>query len=161
IPPDLTGPAQAEAYERIKALYGFDRPLHEQYIRYLTRMASLDFGQSLRQKTDVAEDLARRIPNTLQLGLVALLLSMVLGISLGSLPPVPPGSWFHTLTMFPPLFAVSMPSFWLALMLILVFAVSLPILPPSGFAGSVLTPEGLRYTILPAIVLGLGGAGAL
>src|SRR5437764_14957409 len=66
IPPDLTGNAQQEAYERIKRQYGFDRPLIEQYLRYLVRMASLDFGQSLRQKTDVADDLARRIPNTLQ-----------------------------------------------------------------------------------------------
>jgi len=161
IPPDLTGDAQQEAYERIKKIYGFDRPLHEQYVRYLVRMASLDFGQSLRQKTDVAEDLARRIPNTFQLGAVSLVLSMIMGVGLGVLSAMYRGSWFDNLTMFAALFGVSMPSFWLALMLILVFAVYFPILPPSGFGGSIFTWEGLRYTIMPAIVLGLGGAGAL
>lgn len=161
IPPDLVGNAQVEAYERIKQQYGFDKPIHEQYAIYLAKMLTLDFGQSLRQKTDVAEDLARRIPNTLQLGLVSLGLATVLGLSLGVLSAIYRGSWFDNLVMFIALFGVSMPSFWLALMLILAFAVYLPILPPSGFGGAAYTPEGARHIILPAVVLGLSGAGAL
>src|SRR5262249_9459673 len=100
IPPDVGGDAKEEMVQRIRAQYGFDRPIYEQYVLYVTRMARLDFGQSIRQKTDVAEDLARRIPNTFQLGLVSLVVSMVLGVGLGVLSAVSRGSWFDNLTMF-------------------------------------------------------------
>jgi peptide/nickel transport system permease protein len=161
IPPDLPSDQTAEMYERIRAQYGFDQPLPVQYVRYLQRIAQLDFGQSLRQKTSIAEDLLRRIPNTLQLGLVSLVLSSILGIFLGVLSAVHRGSWLDNATMFGALFGVSMPSFWFALVLILLFSVTWPLLPPSGFGGPVFTADGFSYVILPAVVLGLGGAGGL
>ena len=161
IPPDLPSNQTAEAYAQIRAEYGFDQPLPVQYVRYLQRVAQLDFGQSLRQKTNVVDDLLRRIPNTVQLGAAALLLSTLVGVSLGVLSAVHRGSWLDNITMFGALFGVSMPSFWFALMLILLFSVMLPLLPPSGFDGPIYTWQGLSHLILPAVVLGLGGAGGL
>jgi peptide/nickel transport system permease protein len=161
IPPDLPSSQTAEVYAQIRAEYGFDQPLPVQYVRYLSRMAQLDFGQSLRQKTNVADDLLRRIPNTFQLGFVALVVSTVLGITLGVFSAVNRGTWLDNATMFGALFGVSMPSFWFALMLILLFAVMLPVLPPSGFDGPLYTWQGLSHLILPVVVLGLGGAGGL
>jgi ABC-type dipeptide/oligopeptide/nickel transport system permease component len=161
IPPDLPSNQTDEAYARIRAQYGFDQPIPVQYVRYLQRVAQLDFGQSLRQKTNVMSDLLERIPNTLQLGLVALGLSVVIGVSLGVLSAVNRGSWLDNATMLGALFGVSMPSFWFALMLILLFAVTIPILPPSGFDGPIYTWQGFSHLILPALVLGLGGAGGL
>jgi peptide/nickel transport system permease protein len=148
-------------YERIRAQYGFDQPLPVQYARYLQRMVQLDFGQSIRQKTSIAEDLLRRIPNTLQLGLVSLLLSSILGVLLGVLSAVHRGSWLDNATMFGALFGVSMPGFWFALVLILLFSVTWPLLPPSGFGGPIHTWQGFSHVILPAVVLGLGSAGGL
>ena len=161
IPPDLPAGETDEAYARIRAQYGFDQPLHIQYIRYLDRLARLDLGQSIRQKTSVGEDLLRRIPNTVQLGLLSLTISATIGISLGVVSAIHRGSWIDNFTMLIALFGVSMPSFWLALMLILLLAVTLPIFPPSGFGGPIYTLEGLRYIIMPAAVLGLAGAGGL
>ena len=161
IPPDLPSNQTAEAYAQIRAQYGFDQPLPVQYARYLQRVAQLDFGQSLRQKTNVMDDLLRRIPNTFQLGFVALLLSVLVGVTLGVFSAVNRGSWLDNATMFGALFGVSMPSFWFALMLILVFSVMLPLLPPSGFDGPIYSWQGLSHLILPAVVLGLGGAGGL
>ena len=161
IPPDLPSNQTNDAYARIRAQYGFDQPIPVQYVRYLQRVAQLDFGQSLRQKTNVVNDLLDRIPNTFQLGIVALLLSTVMGVALGVLSAVHRGSWLDNATMFGALFGVSMPSFWFALMLILLFSVTLPILPPSGFDGPIYTWQGLSHLVLPAVVLGLGGAGGL
>lgn len=161
IPPDLPANQTADAYARIRAQYGFDQPIPVQYVRYMQHIAQLDFGQSLRQKTNVLSDLLERIPNTLQLGLVALFMSMVIGVTLGVLSAVNRGSWLDNATMFGALFGVSMPSFWFALMLILLFSVTLPLLPPSGFDGPIYTWQGISHMILPAVVLGLGGAGGL
>jgi peptide/nickel transport system permease protein len=161
IPPDLPAGETEEAYARIRAQYGFDQPLHVQYIRYLDRLSRLDLGQSIRQKTSVGEDLLRRIPNTVQLGLLSLTISATVGISLGVISAIHRGSWIDNLTMLIALFGVSMPSFWFALMLILLLAVTLPVFPPSGFGGPIYSLEGLRYIIMPAVVLGLAGAGGL
>lgn len=161
IPPDVPSEASAEIYAQIRAQYGFDKPLYIQYFDYLKKVATLDFGQSIRQKTSISDDLLRRIPNTLQLGLASLALSAVLGISFGVISAVRRGSWLDNSTMLTALFGVSVPNFWLALMLILLFAVRLSWLPPSGFGGPPWSLDGLRHMVLPTIVLGLAGAGGL
>jgi ABC-type dipeptide/oligopeptide/nickel transport system permease component len=115
----------------------------------------------LRQDTDVADDLKRRVVNTLQLGLAALVVAAMLGITLGTASAIRRGSRTDHAAMVLALLGVSLPSFWIAMMLILAFGLFLPILPPSGYDGPIYTWEGLRYAILPIATLGLAGAGSL
>lgn len=161
IPPDLSGGASEELVAEIRARYGFDKPLYVQYADYLQRTVRLDFGTSLRQRTNVGEELVSRIWNTAQLGGLALLMSAVLGITLGAISAVKRGSWIDNLSMFGALFGIAMPSFWLALMLILVFALYWPILPASGFGGNLFSLDGAKHAVLPVVTLGLTGAGSL
>ncbi len=161
LPPQMPGGADPELVAAIRKEHGFDRPLYEQYWTYLGRMARLDFGRSLRQDTDVAEDLKRRIANTFQLGFASLVVAGVLGITLGTVSAIWRGSGIDNASMVMALLGVSLPSFWIAMMLIVVFGLFLPILPPSGYGGPVYTQEGVRYAILPIVTLGLAGAGSL
>ena len=97
IPPDLP-PAQTEELVRqINAKYGFDDPIHVQYLNYLRKLAQLDLGESLRENRSIVDDLERRIPHTLQLGLAALALSAVIGITVGVVSAVYRGSWLDRL----------------------------------------------------------------
>jgi peptide/nickel transport system permease protein len=159
LPPDLPGAASEELIEETRARYGFDQPVYVQYFRYLERTVRLDFGTSLRQRTNVASDLQRRTMNTLELGLVSLAVSAIVGITLGVIAAVRRGTWIDNATMFGALFGIAMPNFWMALMLILVFALWIPILPPSGFGGTIFSAEGAKYAVLPVVTLGLSGAG--
>jgi ABC-type dipeptide/oligopeptide/nickel transport system permease component len=161
IPPDLSGAAGEEIVARIRAEHGFDRPLYSQYLIYLGRLVRLDLGRSLRTNTPVLRDLVRRIPNTLQLGLVALSIAATLGIVFGVLSAVKRDSWVDNSTMFAALFGVSIPSFWLGFMLMLLFGLYWGLLPPSGFGGPLYTQQGIRHAILPALTLGLASAGIL
>jgi len=161
IPPDTPGPSTAAVAARIRHEFGFDRPLYEQYAVYLRQMASGDFGRSIRQNTLVSADLGFRVPNTLELGIPAFVLSVVLGIVLGTVSAVRRGTWMDGAAMASALFGVSVPDFWLALMLILALALWVPLLPPSGWGGPAYTGAGLRHLILPAVVLAFGSAGAL
>jgi ABC-type dipeptide/oligopeptide/nickel transport system permease component len=71
IPPDLPAAVREERVDEIRARYGFDQPLYVQYVRYLWGVARLDFGNSIRQQSPIIDDLKRRIPNTLHLGLLS------------------------------------------------------------------------------------------
>lgn len=161
IPPDLAPAETAELEELINAKYGFDDPLPVQYVNYLQQVARFDLGESLRQGTSVADDLRRRIPHTLRLGIAALTISTVIGISAGVISAIRRGTWVDNVVMFVALLGVSMPSFWLALTLILIFAVQFQLLPPSGLGESPWSIDGLRHMILPVLVLALGSAGSL
>src|SRR4051794_25837815 len=77
VPPDLQGPDAAAFLEKINEKYGFNDPLPVQYVRYLRSTFALDFGASLRTKRPVIDDLARRLPHTLELGLAGFILSIV------------------------------------------------------------------------------------
>lgn len=161
IPPDLAPTEADELYERINEKYGFDDPLYVQYFRYLKQLASLDLGESLRHDRSISEDLKSRIPHTLRLGVAALLVSATVGITVGVVSAIYRGTIIDSLVMLLALLGVSMPSFWLALMLILLFSVQVSWLPPSGLGGPFLSQDGISHMVLPVIVLGLGSAGGL
>lgn len=161
IPPDLPPDKSEELQRQVNAKYGFDKPIYVQYVDYVGKLARFDFGTSLREGRSVTADLKRRIPHTLRLGLVSLALSSLIGISVGVISAVYRGRWIDNVSMLVALFGVSVPSFWLALMLILLFSVRMPILPPSGLGGAFLSRDGLSHMVLPVLVLGLGGAGGL
>lgn len=161
IPPDLAPADSAALEQRINDKYGFDDPLPIQYGHYVANLATLNLGESLREGTLISNDLKARLPHTLRLGIGALIVSTVLGISLGLISAVFRGTWIDKLTMFIALLGVSIPSYWLAFSLILLLSIEVAWLPPSGLGETPLSWEGVRHLIMPVIVLSLGTAGAL
>lgn len=154
VPPDFQGEEAAAYLEKVNEKYGFNDPLPLQYLRYMRNTLQFDFGTSLRTMRPVSEDLARRIPNTVRLGVAAFLLATAMGISLGVLAAMRRGSWVDSALMVFALVGVSMPNFWFAYVLILLFGLYFPILPPSGLGG-------VKHMIMPTIVLGYTSAGYL
>jgi peptide/nickel transport system permease protein/oligopeptide transport system permease protein len=139
--------ATREFVEAIRRDLGLDRPIPQQFAAFLASAARGDFGRSIRSRAPVSEELAARIPNTVQLTLAGLFVAVVVGVSAGVVSAVRPYSWLDAAVMFVALAGLSMPVFWSGLMLILIFAVRLSWLPAVG-TGS------LVHLILPAITLG-------
>jgi peptide/nickel transport system permease protein len=126
---------------------GFDRPLLAQYADYLWQLLHLDFGQSLIQRIPVAEIILSRLPYTLALASGALAVALGIGLPVGILMAVNRGSRLERWLMGFVLIGQSMPTFWSGILLILLFAVSLGVMPSSGV-------DGLRSIVLPSIALG-------
>ncbi len=135
-----------EEVQKLRKDMGLDRPWIVQYLGYVSRAVRGDFGESLRFRQPAFELIAERIPATLELALVALVLSVVLALPLGILSASKRGSAYDHGGMVFALFGQSMPVFWLGLMLILVFGVQLGWLPVSGRGG-------IERLILPSITL--------
>ena len=161
IPPDFPVNASPERIAELRARLGLDRPLHVQYVTFIVGLVQGDLGTSLQHRTPVAEGLLDRLPNTLQLGVLALAIAVVLGVTVGVVSAVRRGTWLDNAAMTLALFGVSIPNFWLGMLLMQLVGLHWPILPPSGFGGSIFTAEGLRYALLPAITIGISGAGGL
>ena len=161
IPPDFPVNASPERIAELRARLGLDRPLHVQYVDFIAGIFVGDLGTSLQHRTPVAAGLMDRLPNTLQLGILSLAIAVLLGVSVGVLSAVRRGTWLDNAAMTLALFGVSIPNFWLGMLLMQLVGLHWPILPPSGFGGSIFTTEGLRYALLPAITIGISGAGGL
>jgi len=155
-----------ETVQMIKEKLGLDRPLHEQYLRWMASFVRGDFGVSLEFKRPVKELLAEAIPNTLRLTVCALFLHIVLGIFLGILSAARRYTLFDRINTVAALFLYSIPSFWLALMLILIFSLKLGVLPSShmqsigaeNLSGFALFMDRLAHLVLPSFVLGIASA---
>lgn len=159
IPMDVSGSAAVERAEQIRAELGLDQPLPIQFIRYLRDIATLNFGKSILSGQPVGPELLQRIPATLQLGVASLILAMIIGIPLGVVAALKRNTWVDNAVMLFALSGVSFPNFFLGTLLILVFGLWWPILPPSGYTtASILTWEGFQYLILPAATLAVGPA---
>jgi peptide/nickel transport system permease protein len=133
--------------EELRHAMGFDRPWYVQYADYLSHAVVGDFGTSLRQHQPNLQLVFDRLPATLELSAVAMLISVILAIPVGVLSATRRNSWVDRVSMLAALLGQSMPVFWLGIMLILVFSVKLRWTPVSG-RGS------LSHLILPAITLG-------
>ena len=129
---------------------GFDAPVHMQYFIWINHLLDGDFGLSLRTDRPVLAEILYRLPATLELVTAALAISLFIGIPLGVISAVKPYSTLDNFSMLGALLAISMPGYWLALLLILVFAVHLGWLPVCG-QGTV------RHLVLPALTLGISG----
>lgn len=129
---DMNVKLSAEAKERLKKLYGLDRPLHVQYGRWLKRMARLDFGTSFRDGRPVLHKIAERLPATLLLNFASLLLILAIAVPIGVLAARRPGGGFDTFTTVAVYLGISVPAYWLALLLMVFFGVKLGWLPVSG-----------------------------
>lgn len=136
---------------------GLDQPLPVQYVIWLGRALQGDFGRSIRTRQPVLQAIAERIPNTLELGGTALLLSITIALVVGTISALRRNSWFDYIATGFTLAGVSFPGFFLAIVLILVFALVLRMLPPGGFVAFSEDPVGnLTRLILPAITIATG-----
>ena len=138
--------ATPEEIENIRHQLGLDRPIYEQYAAYLSRLARLDLGRSARTQNPVLDEIRARLPNTLLLAVVAIGLACIFGIPAGIISAVRPYSWIDYLVTISALFGMSMPVFWLGLMLVVVFSIILKWLPAGG-TGS------WQHVVLPSITL--------
>nr|WP_198140959.1 ABC transporter permease [Polaromonas sp. JS666] len=154
IPGDLArmaaGPDAAEAdIEQIRRNYGLDKPLHQQYFIYLQRVVLQgDLGDSFQTYAPVTESIARTLPATLELATAGMLLAVVLGVPLGIAAALKPRGLLDSALTALAVVGISMPGFFLGLLLMLVFASTLGWLPPTG-RGS------WQQLVMPAITLGL------
>ena len=121
-----------EARQRMEKLYGLDRPLHEQYAKWLGRLARFDFGRSFLDDRPVGEKIAERLPVTLAINAASLLLILGLAVPLGIKAAVRPGGRFDRFTTVLVFLGYSTPSFWIALLGMAYFGVTLRWLPVSG-----------------------------
>ena len=160
IPPDATEDIRAEAIRRL----GLDRPLWEQYWIFVSNLVQGDFGRSFVYNIPVLELIGGRLPATLELVLISVISATVIGVSLGVYAGYRPDSWLSKTIMAVSVLGFSVPSFWVGLILILTFAVSLGWLPAGGrgetveilgVAWSFPTIDGLAHICLPAINLAL------
>jgi peptide/nickel transport system permease protein len=150
--------------ERMTKLLGLDRPFYVQYAVFVERALHGDFGLSLRQVRPVSTLFVERLPATLELSLVAALFALMLGIPMGVYTALRRKSWLSHLLLAVSLIGVSLPTFLIGILLILVFAVQLGWLPSFGRGDTIavgwwttgfLTASGLKALILPSITLGL------
>ena len=124
--------ANAAQLEKLREELGLNKPLGEQYIIYLKNSIRLDFGRSIKSGRPVMEEIGEHFPATVELALVAMLLSTVLGILIGVISAVKQNTWLDYSAMVGALVGVSMPVFWLGLVLIMIFSVALGWFPTGG-----------------------------
>ena len=152
----LGAQATQEDRRRLRADLGLDQPLHVQYVRWLGHVVQGDLGRSLWMKRPVLAEVLLRFKATLILTGTALLLSTTVGLALGVASATRPNSLLDRVSAMASLFGASMPSFWLGIVLMVVFALQLGWLPASGmyapYGGGDL-PDLLAHLILPAITL--------
>ena len=145
--PEATG----EQVALLRQQWGLDRPLPVQYAYWLKRAVQGDFGRSTVSRVPASQEIAARFPATLQLTVASMAVSIVLGLCFGVVAAVKHNTLFDRASMVAALIGVCTPSFWLGLMLLLLFAVKLGWLPPFG-------KGGVSHLILPALTLGTGAS---
>lgn len=158
LPPEATE-IQAEA---LRHHLGLDRPFHVQYLAFLKNALKGDLGTSFVFNQPAVSLIVERIPATLELAVAAMVLAVIVGIPAGMYAAVRPESWLAKAIMTGSLLGISLPVFWLGIILVLIFSVILGWLPSSGRGETamifgirlgILTPDGIRHLILPATTI--------
>ncbi len=165
-----------EQYAALRAELGLDRPFHVQYLGWISRVAVGDFGRSLQTNEPVLPTVWKKLKATIELAVVSVILGTLIGVTAGIVSAVRRDSIFDSAAMLLSLMGISMPVFWMGILLIIVFSVSLDLLPVSGMVSfdTIITPvtgfplldaaltgnwSGVRdllsHLVLPAITLGL------
>jgi peptide/nickel transport system permease protein len=150
------------AVAAVRHSFGLDQPIPVQYVKYVGNALHGDLGTSSRTGLPVASSIGHAIPVTIQLSLFAIAIAALIGIGAGLIAAVRrrgPANWAANSVA---LIGLSVPSFWLGLMGVLVFAIAYPILPASGFVSVFDDPvESFRHLLMPAVVLGSGLAAVI
>lgn len=162
--------APPEVREQVREELGLNRPILEQYVSFVTNALKGDFGKSYIYKVDVLSLIVQRLPATLELVLVSAVLALVISIPLGVYAGAFPKRKSSTLVMGSSILGISLPSFFIGIMLIYIFSLKLHWFPSSGrgatapFLGmdfSLFAPGGLKYIILPALTLSVTNIASL
>ncbi len=141
--------ADEETVRQIRAELGLDQPLLTQYVNYMFKLVQGDLGVSFSSGKSVSGEIASRLPATAKLAFFSMIIAIVVAIPIGILSATKQYSLADNLSMVAALLGVSIPNFWLGLMLIIVFALNLGLLPSGG-------SEGFKSLILPSVTLGVG-----
>ncbi|KAF0182351.1 MAG: peptide/nickel transport system permease protein [Nitrospirae bacterium] len=166
---EMSMKASAQARENLKKLYGLDKPLHEQYFAWLKRLLTFDFGTSFVDGRPVSGKIAERIPVTLEINVLSLALIFALAVPIGVLAATRQYSLFDKLTTVFVFLGFSTPTFWLALLCMILFGVTLGILPISGIRSIDAAEMGsverlfdhLKHLVLPVALSAFGGIAGL
>lgn len=156
-----TGASDARFIEDIRIRYGLDRPLWWQAAAYLRNLATFDLGMSYRMQREVSDIIFERVPATLLLTTTALTLAIVVGSLLGVRAARRAGTWQDTLISAVAMLCYATPVFWVGLLLVLLFSVSLGLLPPFGMSGFIPKSglaailDTMRHLVLPVVTLAL------
>ncbi len=144
----LPSDASMQEIEELRETLGFNDPMWEQYLRFATSAVVGDFGESLYYHVPAMELILERLPASLELALAAMIVALLVAVPLGIISAVKRGSFIDMTSMIFALFGLSMPHFWLGIMMILLFSVTLEWLPTSGRGG-------IEHLIMPSLALGL------
>jgi peptide/nickel transport system permease protein len=158
--------ASAQVIADLKVAYGFDKPLPLQYLTWLARVITGDFGVSIMTRRPVLSEVGPAVVNTLTLAVAAILIGFVVGIALGLIAGYTSGTYVDRGVTAVAVTGVSIPHYWLGMVLIVIFAVNLGLLPAMGMGAQGSTTfamnwESLRHLILPAIALSVIPAGII
>lgn len=139
-----------QVIERMNQELGLNDPLPVRFGKYVAQLATFDLGTSFRSRQPVSQVIADRLWPSFQLAMAAMLFAMIIGVPLGFLAAIKPGSFFDTFAIMLAVSGLSLPKFWLGLLLMYLFALKLGWFPSFGYG------EGnLRYLVLPAVALGV------
>src|SRR5208283_3590793 len=161
--------ASAQARDNLKRLYGLDKPLHVQYLEWLNRFVKLDFGTSFVDGKTVTDKIKERIPVTLKINIISLFFIFIIAIPIGVISAVKQYTFFDKVVTLFVFLGFSMPTFWLALIMMIVFGVSLGWLPIAGiqsidisgmsFFGRIV--DQAKHLIMPICLSAFTGLAAL
>ena len=148
------GSIPQERLDELRIIMGLNKPLYEQYYNFISNAISGDLGTSIRLRTPVTEILLQKFPYTIKLSLLGLMIAIFLGVVIGLVAALFKDTWLDHFSMTFSLIGVSMPIYWLGLLLILIFSINLNIFPSSG-------ATGWKSIVLPALTLGFVSAGLI
>ncbi|HET8986111.1 MAG TPA: nickel ABC transporter permease [Trueperaceae bacterium] len=152
----LQGNVSAERLVELRRMFGLDLPVHVQFGQWFTAAVQGDLGSSLRTGRPIATDLTLRFPVTLELTLLSLVIALLIAVPVGVAAALNRGRWPDQLGSLFALLGLSIPGFFLGILLILLFSLRLEWLPPAGFVPFAEAPlTNLKHMILPALSLGL------
>ena len=151
-----SGAMDEEIVEQIREEWGLNEPLYKQYFNFLVNSIQGDLGTSYQSRMDVKTILLERIPVTIQITFLGLFIAIIIGIGAGIASAMKRGSWIDTFVSSFSIAGVSIPTFFLGLMIMYIFAVKLRWLPASGYK-----PGEFKFLILPALTLGFSVCGVI